>query len=306
MHWLILLERIAVHHIFDMTRVMLYYFSDVDVNAGTPFGRTALHAAVARDNLSVLDLLLKYAASIRQTDCYGESAQDVAKNMASEGCAKRLRIMLLNLRGMVAFNQPTDSRSRSGYQDRRHLLKNGHTELPNRSNTVAEIRTRTNLSHVSESHIETNTERSSSTMMARHKRKPTLSASLSECSSVNQCKSDTSYTQPITVMTNNSDSKKLIKWKDVPSGNTYWQVLDFGKNGSQSISNAMDVKPIALLQQRKVLKFDRTNKDLLAPSSSIAGGTAKSDENGTAPRESIFTKFSGSSSPKSVRFSKVR
>ena len=73
--------------------------SDVDVTQCTPFGRTPLHAAAARDHLSVLDLLLKHGSSVRRTDCYGFSAVDVATEMASDLCAKRFRVLLLNLRG---------------------------------------------------------------------------------------------------------------------------------------------------------------------------------------------------------------
>ena len=214
--------------------------------------------------------------------------------------------MLLNLRGMIGQNTSHDHRSRSGIQDRRHLHRNKPPETPSRSNTVADMRTRSNLSHVSDDH-HGNTENTPATIK-RYKRMTPLSATLSESSSINIAKPDTSFTQPITVMTNKNDSKKLIKWKDMPTGNTYWQVLELNKDDRYSISNAVDIKPIALVQQTKVLKFDKSNKDPAVPPVSPASGASKSEEKKNTPRESIFNKFSGGTSiaPKTVRFSKAR
>ena len=70
---------------------------------------------------------------------------------------------------------------------------------------------------------------------------------------------------PTTVLKSSSDSKKLIKWKDAPTGNTYWQVIELDKGHNRSINKAMDIKPIALLQQTKVLKFDRTRREPTVP-----------------------------------------
>ena len=276
----------------------------MDVNASTPFGRTPMHAAAARDHLTVLDLLLKYAASIRQTDCYGMTAHDVAKEMLSELCAKRLRVMLLNLRGMIGQKTSRDNRSRSGIPHGKHTLRESLLEMPSRSNTVTDMRAHSTVSQNSEENRDVNTSHN----IKRNKRKTPLNASLADNSSVNNTKTDIVYT-PSTVLKNQGDSKRLIKWKDAPTGNTYWQVIEIGQDESRNISKAMDIKPIALLQQTKVLKFDRNTKEPTVPPGSPVSSISRTE--GTSmmtPRESIFSKYSSgrSISPKSVRFSKVR
>ena len=125
--------------------ILLLFISDIDVNQSTPFGRTPLHAAAARDHLGVLDLLLKYGASIRRTDCYGFSAVDVAKEMSSDQCAKRFRVLLLNLRGGVGQNTSRDIRSGTSLSDKKSASRFDLPHMPSRSNTVGEIQTHSTI-----------------------------------------------------------------------------------------------------------------------------------------------------------------
>lgn len=279
------------------------FISDVDLNATTPFGRTPLHAAAARDRLVVLDLLLKYGASIRRTDCYGFSAIDVAKDMSSDLTAKRLRVMLLNLRGMIGQNVSRESRARSGTPGRKTPLRIDLPEMPGRSKTVVDIRTRSTLSQTSEDTLQDRT----TPTVKRHKRTIPLSTSLSlsDSSSANINKTNKTSV-PTSVLKNNSDSKKFIKWKDAPTGNTYWQVIELDKNVNRNVSRAMDIKPVALIQQTKVLKFDKAQKEPVVPPGTPV--SCKTEGSGNTPRETIFTKYTGGDSvtPKSVRFSRAR
>lgn len=278
---------------------------DVDVNQSTPFGRTPLHAAAARDQLGVLDLLLKHGASIRRTDCYGFSAVDVAKDMSSDQCAKRFRVLLLNLRGGVGQNTSRDIRSGTSLSDKKSASRFDLPNMPSRSNTVGEIQTHSTLSQMSEdmTHYDSVTP-----SVHRHKRLTPASTVLSDASSTYLNKQNHVMTSvPTTVLKSSSDPKKLIKWKDAPTGNTYWQVIELDKGHNRIINKAMAIKPIALLQQTKVLKFDRTRREPTVPPGSPVSSRGL-EENMATPRESIFTKYNGggSASSKSVRFSNSR
>ena len=112
---------------------------------------------------------------------------------------------------------------------------------------------------------------------------------------------------PTTVLKSSNDSKRLIKWKDPPTGNTYWQVIELDKGDNRSINKAMDIKPIALLQQTKVLKFDRARREPTVPPGSPVSSRGL-EENVVTPRGSIFTKYTGGNTetPKTVRFSRAR
>ncbi|XP_061162439.1 microtubule-associated protein 9-like [Saccostrea echinata] len=72
----------------------------VNMNGSTHFGRTALHAAVCKDRIQIVNMLLDAGASVHVYDRYSQSPVDVAKSYNSFQCEKRLRLMQLNLRGL--------------------------------------------------------------------------------------------------------------------------------------------------------------------------------------------------------------
>ncbi|KAL5021203.1 hypothetical protein ScPMuIL_000358 [Solemya velum] len=72
----------------------------VNSNGCTSFGRTPLHAAVCRDQLKTLDLLLRHGGSMQQADVFGCTVFEVARLFQSKLCMKKLRVMQLNLRGI--------------------------------------------------------------------------------------------------------------------------------------------------------------------------------------------------------------
>lgn len=71
----------------------------VNVNGRTHFGRTALHAAVCKDRIHIVNMLLDAGATVHIKDVYSKSPVDLAKTLHSFQCEKRLRLMQLNLRG---------------------------------------------------------------------------------------------------------------------------------------------------------------------------------------------------------------
>lgn len=75
------------------------FFEGVNINGTTQFGRTPLHAAVAKDNLIIMKYLTDHGAKITITDILGKSPLDIAQACSSNMCEKNLKIMQLNLRG---------------------------------------------------------------------------------------------------------------------------------------------------------------------------------------------------------------
>lgn len=72
----------------------------VKVNGCTHFGRTALHAAVCKDRIHIVNLLLDAGATVHVYDTYSQTPVNIAKSYNSFQCEKRLRLMQLNLRGL--------------------------------------------------------------------------------------------------------------------------------------------------------------------------------------------------------------
>ncbi|KAH9515721.1 hypothetical protein Btru_011818 [Bulinus truncatus] len=79
----------------------------VNPNGRTPFRRTALFVAVAKDNDRVLELLLTQGARAVLKDCHGHTALDVARRTFSRKCVNVLRSFQLRGAPKVA----TDGRS---------------------------------------------------------------------------------------------------------------------------------------------------------------------------------------------------
>ncbi|KAH3784634.1 serine/threonine-protein kinase dst2-like [Dreissena polymorpha] len=71
----------------------------VDPNSTTIFGRTPLHAAVAKDMVVIMDHLVDKGAVIHRPDCHGDSPLKIAQKMNAVLCFRRIRLMQLNLRG---------------------------------------------------------------------------------------------------------------------------------------------------------------------------------------------------------------
>ncbi|XP_062580304.1 uncharacterized protein LOC134242236 [Saccostrea cucullata] len=72
----------------------------VNMNGSTHFGRTALHAAVCKDRIQIVNMLLDAGATVHVYDIYSQSPVTIAKSYNSFQCEKRLRLMQLNLRGL--------------------------------------------------------------------------------------------------------------------------------------------------------------------------------------------------------------
>ena len=91
--------------------------------------------------------------------------------------------------------------------------------------------------------------------------------------------------------------KRIVRWRDVPKENMYWQVIELPRREETAVEKAVDVKPVAIIQQKKVLKF----------------ATASSPEPCPAPPSVTPNQecFYGDQeqprlNPKSVRFTKAR
>lgn len=74
--------------------MIFFFFPDskgVNPNGRTPFRRTAMFAAVAKDDVRILELLLTQGASATLKDCHGHTALDVARRGFSRKCVNVMR-----------------------------------------------------------------------------------------------------------------------------------------------------------------------------------------------------------------------
>lgn len=83
--------------------------SGTDVNWKTPYGRTAVHAAVSADCVCILELLVAKGAVTDTRDVLEVNPSQTATAHGSTLCNKKLRLMQLNLRGKSAHARVSES-----------------------------------------------------------------------------------------------------------------------------------------------------------------------------------------------------
>ncbi|KAK3086003.1 hypothetical protein FSP39_012012 [Pinctada imbricata] len=124
----------------------------LDVNGVTRFGRSPVHAAVCKDHVVILNMLLAKGSDVSIEDINGKTALDLARSYESYQCERRLRLASLNLRGLTHSFSPRTA-------PQRVEEKNENAENGNQTNGSSH---EMNGCSSIESNIETNTSRKSS------------------------------------------------------------------------------------------------------------------------------------------------
>lgn len=234
----------------------------VDPNTGTLFGRRPIHASVARDHVTILDMLNQHGASLMQADCFGVTPLDIAREMASGLCTKRLRLMLLNLRGSSgSFSLRHHKKLKPAHS---FHVSRGAESCPPGSDSGYDVtnhdvtRTRSTLSQYSE---DISTFRSSPSSQNNKTRKSASSRDSS--AQIARTSRVLSYRPQINDKVTKSDEpqvthpKRAVKWRDAPADSAYWNVVELPLSPKDSVTDAVEVKPVAIIRSRKLLKFDK-------------------------------------------------
>ncbi|WAR12898.1 ANK2-like protein [Mya arenaria] len=205
----------------------------VNPNGATMFGRTSLHAAVARDQVGVMDYLVTHGASLDRRDSFGHTPMDIALQFNSVLCYRKIRLMLLNLRGHssggVKKTITSSSKSKEGISDK----ERAKTAMSQYSD-VSSISKPTCPVHVSRKQLSS----SAPAVDMRHKLNDTerthSSLSLATTGKVRQ--------------------KYNVKWKETSTEYTFWNLGDMSK-----IEDSVKVKQVSYSLPKTILKFSSVN-----------------------------------------------
>lgn len=285
----------------------------VNVNGRTHFGRTALHAAVCKDRIYIVNMLLDAGASVHIKDVYSKSPVDLAKSLQSFQCEKRLRLMQLNLRGQK------DTASFG----KQRVFSTSHLHDPNKCDSKKNYKPKATSAGGNSRSINATT--SSYRQDLPHK---LLSARTDKNN--NMIKSNVesfwviSQTSPISRELDSALEKKyrnflenndkLIQSKQYPSHSSKSRIIKFRKDSSEIVVAKSSVEDNKSEMVKSVDNMENNSiKAQLSPEENSNGHNSKDDSPSESPREqdernsAISRKSSlkskGSSSPKNVRFS---
>lgn len=237
----------------------------MNVNSTSLFGRTPIHGAVAKDRVTMAEFLLNKGASLRKADCYGVIPLDLAKQMSSTMCYRKLRLMQLNFRGSVRT-----------YSNKKIHIPINLDIAPDRLDTYIEERThddRPDTYHqdrthgsIQDTHYNATSQLShysDSTSLPHSSEQVTMHASRKHMSSsapVNEYNKLTASEGTLSSLSSATtgktrQSERNVKWNDTRTEYTYWKQLNFQRNGSPAIEETVHVKPVTLTQQNALLKF---------------------------------------------------
>ncbi|XP_045193786.2 uncharacterized protein LOC123549623 [Mercenaria mercenaria] len=216
----------------------------VNVNSTTFFGRTPLHAAVAKDHVVMVDFLLNKGASPRKSDCYGLIPLELAKQMSSTLCFRKLRLVQLNFRGnsntsankkskiCIKLDTNTDSiRQDTSHQDVSQSRMSQYSDRSSLSNGQETTR------HISRKHV------SSSAPVSVFNRRDLLSREGTQSSLSNATTGKLRQT------------KQNVKWKDTQTEYTYWKHLNLHHKGHNAMEGTVKIKPMTLAHPKTIVKY---------------------------------------------------
>lgn len=287
----------------------------VNVNGRTHFGRTALHAAVCKDRIHIVNMLLDAGASVHIKDVYSKSPVDLAKSLQSFQSEKRLRLMQLNLRGQ----KDTDSFGKQ------RVFSTSHLHDPNKFDSKKNYKPKATSAGGNSRSINATT--SSYRQETPHK---LLSARTDKNNNVIKSNVESfwviSQTSPISRELDSALEKKyrnflenndkLIQSKQYPSHSSKARIIKFRKDSSEIVVAKSSVEEHKSEVVKSVDNMDNDSiKTQLNPGEKLHGhtGNNKDDSPSVSPREQdehnrptsrkSSLKSKGSCSPKNVRFS---
>ena len=211
-----------------------HLITGVNVNGRTHFGRTALHAAVCKDRIQIVNMLLDAGAAVHMYDVYSQSPVDMAKSHNSFQCEKRLRLMQLNLRGQK------DSHCNPNSFSKQRVLSTSHLHSPSKSEIRKNIKPKATSAGAKWRPIHTsNQEPPSKLLSARSdKNNNTIKSNTESYWVVTQTSAipreiESSLEKKYRNFLDNHD--KLIHNKQLPSNSGKTRILKFKKDSSEII-----------------------------------------------------------------------
>ncbi|KAL4234018.1 hypothetical protein ACF0H5_005672 [Mactra antiquata] len=216
----------------------------VNVNSTTSFGRTPLHAAVAKDHLPIVDLLLDNGASLHQADMFGVVPLVLAQNVSSSASFRKLRLMHLNFRGNAFCKKST--------------LSGKVVKVKNSSETLSENfksgRVLSSMTHYTESGP--HPRRNYATVAHTSRKHLSASAPLND-NGRNVFKSREGCFSSL----GNTSTGKLkqpkgnVKWNETKTEYVYWKSLGTHTKTPRKVEETVEIKPVTLSEPKAILKY---------------------------------------------------
>lgn len=285
----------------------------VNVNGRTHFGRTALHAAVCKDRIHIVNMLLDAGASVHIKDVYSKSPVDLAKSLQSFQSEKRLRLMQLNLRGQ----KDTDSFGKQ------RVFSTSHLHDPNKFDSKKNYKPKATSAGGNSRSINATTssyrqETPQKLLSARTDKNNNVIKSnvesfwvISQTSPISR-ELDSALEKKYRNFLENND--KLIQSKQYPSHSSKSRIIKFRKDSSEIVVAKSSVEEHKSEVVKSVDNMDNDSiKTQLNPGEKLNGHTGNNKDDSPSPREQdehnrptsrkSSLKSKGSCSPKNVRFS---
>lgn len=256
-------------YIVDSTfHILLLLSPGVNVNSTTLYGRTPLHAAVAKDRAAMAEFLLSKGATLQKPDCFGVVPIELAQQMSSNTCFRKLRIMQLNLRGN--YNKDSNKKTRICIK----LDTAGRPEIYHPE------RTQSTLSDYSQSKFDHETNRhasrkliSSSAPYSGIRRENLMSREGTQSSLSN------ATTSKIRQRNHN------VSWKDTKTEITYLRHLNLHKKGQHGVEETVKVKPMTLVHPKTIVKYSDIAKQEAMKNMHLIDTSSNTENHSKAPSD---------------------
>lgn len=229
--------------------LILIYFAGVGVNSATPFGRTPLHAAVAKDHVTIVDMLLNNGASHKQADRYGVVPLILAQQMSSAACFRKLRLMQLNLRGSASSSSTNKS------------TKSIKIQIQSDTRTENSKNEKINSSKPPYSETNSSPKHNFSAPLHASRKHLSKSAPLNETSRKVPEARDGTYSSLSNATTGKiRRSKGNVKWKDTKTEYVYWKNLGTHTKTPREVEDTVNVKSMSLAEPKAIIKYSNIAK----------------------------------------------
>lgn len=217
----------------------------VDVNSSTRFGRSPLHAAVAKDHVTIVEMLINQGAALLQTDRFKCTALDVARQMSADLCLRKLRLKQFSLyentanvkrsRSRISLDLTSNSPINGVGKDdlQRTRMQSSFYPDVSAAKTMSSIKSL----HASRKHASSSAPAQDCTIKSNIRR---------------EVKSVTSHNENGTP----DVSKASVKWKDIAGNSNSCQTFKLEKKQiGDVISEISNVLSTNYTDHRKILKF---------------------------------------------------
>lgn len=184
------------------------------------------------------DFLLSKGATLQKPDCFGIIPIELAQQMSSNTCFRKLRLMHLNLRG--SYNKDSNKKTKICI----------NLDTAGRPGIYHPERTLSNISDYSQSRFDHETTRHAS------RKHVSSSAPYSDFRKDNLMSREGTQSS----LSNASTSKirqrnHNVRWKDTQTEITYLRHLNLHKKGQHGVEETVKVKPMTLVHPKTIVKY---------------------------------------------------